>query len=491
MSGRPNASANAGDSVLTGSEAKPTAVTISRKASSRGSSRTSRMLSRRRASPREARRRGAGCTIEQRDDEHEIRAGVDGDAAGIPSVFTAIAASTGPTARARLYVIELSATAEPRCSRGTRSPISACEAGAANALPIPSTTGTRDDNPDRCEPGPRKHRKAGAYDRRPELRDEQQALAIEAVGGASGPRREQQHRHEVAEIENAEEEGGVRQPVDEQRRGEVLEPGSARGARVAEEVRPEVPVAHQAQSRTRPGLRQLRHAAVSPGRPCAAGRRCGARSSTARRVRPRAPRRSQRASARPSRSAGAARDAAPARRPRARRRSTRSRARRGAGGGSRARSGAPRRGRAGAAAAPGCARDRTIGSLAPGTKTSSIRFASAITATRGRSYACIAASAAESCPLPPSMTTRFGADANELSWLSPVAVREPGEAARDHLRHRGEVVGVLAGGLDAELAVVGLLRNTVLEDDHRARPGPGPLRGRCRSTRCGSAATRG
>src|SRR4051794_35361970 len=44
----------------------------------------------------------------------------------------------------------------------------------------------------------------------------------------------------------------------------------------------------------------------------------------------------------------------------------------------------------------------------PGTNTSSIRFAREITATRGRSYACIACSAAASWPLPPSITTRFG-----------------------------------------------------------------------------------
>jgi len=60
--------------------------------------------------------------------------------AGIPSVRTESAASAGPTARARLYVIELSATAEPSCSRVTRSPISANDAGAANALPTPRMT---------------------------------------------------------------------------------------------------------------------------------------------------------------------------------------------------------------------------------------------------------------------------------------------------------------------------------------------------------------
>ena len=58
---------------------------------------------------------------------------------------------------------------------------------------------------------------------------------------------------------------------------------------------------------------------------------------------------------------------------------------------------------------------RLIGSGRPGTKTSSTRFASATTATRGKSNLCIAASAADSCPLPPSMTTRFGSAANDSS----------------------------------------------------------------------------
>ena len=179
-------------------------------------------------------------------------------------------------------------------------------------------------------------------------------------------------------------------------------------------------------------------------------------------------RRSPRASPRPSRSGGAARAAAQARRPRGRRRSRRSRATRAAAGGSRARSGAPRRGSAGAAGGPGLCRESTIGSLCPGTNTSSIRFASAITATRGRSYACIAASAAESCPLPPSITTRFGAVANDASCVSPV----PSESRAKRREITSAIAAKSSGSspavLDPELAVVGLPRQRVLEDDHRA-----------------------
>ena len=95
-------------------------------------------------------------------------------------------------------------------------------------------------------------------------------------------------------------------------------------------------------------------------------------------------------------------------------------------------------------------------------------MASEITATRGRSSACIASSAAESWPLPPSITTRFGVAANDSSQSSDAgAGREPREAARDHLGHRGEVVLALLAA-HRELAVVRLLRDAVLEHDHRA-----------------------
>ena len=57
--------------------------------------------------------------------------------AGIPSTRTETAASAGPIARARLNVIELSATAEASWSRGTRSPIIAIATGFVNALATP------------------------------------------------------------------------------------------------------------------------------------------------------------------------------------------------------------------------------------------------------------------------------------------------------------------------------------------------------------------
>ena len=190
-----------------------------------------------------------------------------------------------------------------------------------------------------------------------------------------------------------------------------------------------------------PSGRRRQSDAEARGRSCAAARRSLAPSSPVRRERPRAPpalAASDR-SAEPKWRSSARRRAGPTPSSVVEERLARLR-RRGAGGGSRARSGAPRPGSVGAIASPALCGSSRIGSGRPGTNTSSTRFASAITATRGRSYACIAASAAESCPLPPSITTRFGAAAKPSSYSCSRRAAEPREAARDDLRHRREVV---------------------------------------------------
>jgi hypothetical protein len=94
-----------------------------------------------------------------------------------------------------------------------------------------------DDQGGRRERGPRERRDRDAEPDGDRLRDEQQPPAVEAVGRAPGPRDERQDRDELAKVEHAEQERRVRLPVDEQRGGEVLEPGAARGERVAGEVR--------------------------------------------------------------------------------------------------------------------------------------------------------------------------------------------------------------------------------------------------------------
>ena len=140
VSGLPNACANAGARVFTGSDAKPTAVTISSDPSSAGRALTSFRLSRSRESARATGRRAAGWTTSTPTTSARYDAEFTANDAAMPSCCTVIAASSGPIARATLYVIEFSATAEPSSSLGTSPPMSENAAGVANAVATPSPT---------------------------------------------------------------------------------------------------------------------------------------------------------------------------------------------------------------------------------------------------------------------------------------------------------------------------------------------------------------
>ena len=116
--------ANAGDSVLTGSDPKPTHITITSDIASCGSARISPMLSRRDA--RAASTCGCGVTSSRPATSARYERELSANAQGIPSVAMIAAAVTGPIARARLNVIEFSATAWATSLGPTREVIRAC-----------------------------------------------------------------------------------------------------------------------------------------------------------------------------------------------------------------------------------------------------------------------------------------------------------------------------------------------------------------------------
>ena len=66
--------------------------------------------------------------------------------------------------------------------------------------------GEDDYDPGSSEARPGEDGERRGEDRSRRLRGEQEPLAVEAVGCASGPGREQQHRRELAEVEEAEQE---------------------------------------------------------------------------------------------------------------------------------------------------------------------------------------------------------------------------------------------------------------------------------------------
>ena len=154
----------------------------------------------------------------------------------------------------------------------------------------------------------------------------------------------------------------------------------------------------------------------------------------------RAPPGSPRAAARPSRSAAAAPGGAPGRSPGGRRRSSRAPASRGAAGGSRARSGAPRRGSAAGAAAPAESRGEHDRVGAARDEDSSSFFASEMTATRGRSYACIADERRRELALAAVDHDQVRHRRERLVVLRAGHVAQAREPPRDDLGDRREVV---------------------------------------------------
>ena len=240
VSGCPNACANAGASVFTGSEAKPAARTTNSSTSSRGLRRTSTRLSRRLAC--RWRRCGRGCTSSSVPMKSMYDTELTRNATGIPNAATVAAAAAGPAARAMLNVIELSAIADARSRAGTSALTIACCAGAENAANNAESAREDDHDPRLLDAAERERAERRAQYDCDGLRHEQQVLAVEAVGRRAGPRREDEHGDELREAEHAEQERRVRQPEDEERRREVLEPRAARRERVPEEVRAEVAV---------------------------------------------------------------------------------------------------------------------------------------------------------------------------------------------------------------------------------------------------------
>ena len=104
-------------------------------------------------------------------------------------------------------------------------------------------------------------------------------------------------------------------------------------------------------------------------------------------------------------------------------------------------------------------RGSAIGSSRPRTKISSSRFA------RLRDRLVAEAELLERVDRGPELALA-AVDQHEVGQLLAL-LEQPLVAAAHHLAHRGEVVGRARHALDPELAVVGLLRQAVLEDDHR------------------------
>jgi hypothetical protein len=157
-----------------------------------------------------------------------------------------------------LKVIELRATADGRSSRPTSWEMNAVDAGALNALATPRPSA----NPITTHSSARPDQARAASVALSAVATIWVAIssrrAAEPVCGGSGPGGEHEDRDEVAEVQDAEQERRVCEAIDEQQRGEVLEPRPARRGCVADEVRAELARADEAQRRARACLRARR-----------------------------------------------------------------------------------------------------------------------------------------------------------------------------------------------------------------------------------------
>ncbi len=123
--------------MLIGSEVIPTAITMARYPASRGFSRTMAMLSRNEV-PR-TRGTGVGVITSSAATSTRYETALIANAGAIPKAAITSAAAAGPIARARLKVIEFSATACVSESRGTSEPTRAICAGFETAVTTPTT----------------------------------------------------------------------------------------------------------------------------------------------------------------------------------------------------------------------------------------------------------------------------------------------------------------------------------------------------------------
>jgi hypothetical protein len=91
--------------------------------------------------------------------------------------------------------------------------------GSGERAHHPQRRGVGDHDRGRCEVEVREQTQPGRERDRDRLGDEQQVPPVPAVGGSPRPGREQQDRQELREVEDAQQQGGVRLPVDQKCRG--------------------------------------------------------------------------------------------------------------------------------------------------------------------------------------------------------------------------------------------------------------------------------
>ena len=175
----------------------------------------------------------------------------------------------GPSTRAVVPRLDISATAFGRSFEPTIWKTSACRAGPSSAATTPPTHRQRVDLPDRDPAAERQHRERGREHARQHLARDRRPPHVEAVDHRPHEEAEQRRRQQHRQREHADRDGRVGELQQQPRGRDLLHPVAGERHGLAPEVEPEVAVLADARERARADAPEHAHACsfADHGRP--------------------------------------------------------------------------------------------------------------------------------------------------------------------------------------------------------------------------------
>ena len=164
----------------------------------------------------------------------------------IPSHAISNPAAAGPSIRALLNIIELSAIALARSSYPTISTTNDCRPGMSNDPMVPLNAARMITYSTRTVPVQVSVARVNALSISKDLGDDYQAAPIDAVDDHAGEQADHQNRGELREGDDAEHQRGIRQLQNQPRLRGALHPGAGERNELAEEVEAIVAMAKRA-----------------------------------------------------------------------------------------------------------------------------------------------------------------------------------------------------------------------------------------------------
>jgi hypothetical protein len=143
-----------------------------------------------------------------------------------PTADTRRPPMAGPTARAMLVAMPLSATASVSSRGGTRSGVVACQAGVLRAIPNPIVKVRKRSSHGVIAPATVRRPERHGGPQHPALGDEEEAPAVHDVGQGAGGEGEEQDRQAGGGLHERHHQRGGAERRHQPRRGGVVHPGA-------------------------------------------------------------------------------------------------------------------------------------------------------------------------------------------------------------------------------------------------------------------------